>query len=220
MPRVRVFVASVLLIGTLLGGGMLERSYGQRPADNLRYLVVEGQRFGTLVLGMSVDEVRAQFSRTFLFATPFPFPPAQPEYLDYSWIGDSQDFTWSVIFDATTHSAKSIGYGLNLGGLRGSVDEVTARLQTARFATTKGVHYGHNALTVQAVYGMPRYFKSSDNKILGGFYYWYPRIEGVPGFGVEFEFRCWQDCESGISAGGVVSGITIHGQGWIPPLFR
>lgn len=122
-----------------------------KQLDELRHRIVEGEKIGSVKLGMSLQQVIDALGARFYDGERLP------NGLNlYLWrAGESQH--WYVLFDGTNQKAVMVAYGFGLqpaseGWL---VTRGHQQVQNLRFKTSLGARFGDSPSTIEALYGKP-----------------------------------------------------------------
>lgn len=168
------------------------------PQASDPYLVVEGERFGNLSLGMSVDQVMARL------ALPISSASDENGTLRYNWNDD--DGSWSVWFDKNTKKAVFIFFFPKF-----TFDQAQERRyrDAVKFTTTQGARYGHSGETIKTLYGKPSRVVDRESN-LG---YWYRDIRTEFLMVCDGDYKPMSKCPEWARK---VDQIRIYANGWEP----
>lgn len=130
--------------------------------------MVEGERFGVLALGLTLDEVRSQFAHSFRFASP---ESGNPQVDRYTW----QDTTgsWQVFADKESTRVVALMFFAPFTFGHETYQEHEQRLGRIPFQTSRGVRFGHGVQTIETVYGKPGKMYRRSNRVVT---YYYPQL--------------------------------------------
>jgi hypothetical protein len=173
-PRVLPLAASVpvvMLVG--FAGFHLWTQYQQQNAPDPAYLVVEGQRFGILEIGMPAAEVRRRLDRP--VSDVFKVADGMVE----NW--DDGQGRWIVAFSRLDTRAIAIGYVLYAGDSTGA---------QGQYETTEGARFGQHPDAVEALYGRPSKSEFAEEGPYAALPPLYPMAYYYDPLGIEFGFVC------------------------------
>lgn len=161
----------VVLAG--FAGFHLWEQHQEQNATSPAFLVVEGQRFGALALGMPAAEVRRRLNGPVSDA----FKVADEVVEDW----DEAQGRWIIAFGRHDPRAIAIGYVLY------ARDASAAQV---RYETTEGGRFGQDPETVKALYGEPSRSEFAEEGPYAALPPIYPMSYYYDHLGIEFGFVC------------------------------
>ncbi len=169
--RTHIITFIIVVTSALVSvGGWFAQQRQRYEFEVFRYHVIEGERFGVLRLGISLEDVKWRLGS---------FSSANRESdVVVRYVFPDADGSWQVFFDTTTSRAVAIMYFPQLGF---TLDEAYANREKVKFETNRGAKYNHDAGTIEAIYGVPGHIYRLSPSIVT---YYYPAIR------TEFLFVC------------------------------